>query len=392
MSKSQQRIIALVDCDCFFVSCERVDNPALCGKPVCVVTNTTNKGIVLSRSKEAKALGIKMGQPMFQLAGLHPSCHYIPCRHERYGEISKAVMSILRSFTPDVEVVSIDEAFMDVTGLNALYGISYTQLITNIRAEVLRRTKVPVSIGLCSSKRLAKLASDKAKETDGIYVIRPTPDTIMEKVGDTPIKEVSGIGKQNAKRLWFNGIGSIREFVSKDDTWIKKVCGIGGITLKYELLGKTVSPVNPDPEAPQSIQDTHAFVDFTTDLKFLHASLLGHIHRASKKLRAWDGYCGSIAVMLRTKDFAVFQQEIRLGKPTNSEKTLTAAAHNLLDKLYRKGTIYRASGITLANLSFGKAQQLSLFDAFEPEDDKLSRTLDLLENKFGAGVIKRGGM
>ena len=206
MSKSQQRIIALVDCDCFFVSCERVDNPALCAKPVCVVTNTTNKGIVLSRSKEAKALGIKMWQPMFQLAGLHPSCHYILCRPERYGEISKTVMSVLRSFTPDVEVVSIDEAFMDVTGLNALYGISYTQLITNIRAEVLRRTKVPVSIGLCSSKRLAKLASDKAKETGGIYVIRPTPDTIMEKVGDTPIKEVSGIGKQNAKRLWFNGI------------------------------------------------------------------------------------------------------------------------------------------------------------------------------------------
>lgn len=186
----------------------------------------------------------------------------------------------------------------------------------------------------------------------------------------------------------YNDINTIREFVSKSDSWLRKAFGVNGVTLKHELLGETVSPVNSKPEPPQSIQNTSAFEEFSTDLDFLHSTLAGHIHNASKKLRLWDGYCSVLAVMVRTKDFNVDQVETKLKKPTNSEKTLREAAHQLLDQLYRPGTVYRATGITLAKLTFGKKQQFSLFENLEPEDDKLSRIIDQLENKFGSGIIK----
>lgn len=384
-----QRIIALIDCDCFFVSCERVKNPDLQGKPVCVMTGGS-KGVIVSRSKEAKAIGIKMGDPYFKVQAEHPEAICIPAHHQLYHEISKKVMDTIRDFTPDVEVVSVDEAYTDVTGFNKLHQTSYTQFVTDIRNEILKRTGIPVSIGLCSSKTLAKLASDKAKKLGGICVIRPQIEKIMEKIGNDPIESVSGIGRENSKHLWNNDINTIREFVSKDDSWLRKFFGANGVALKHELSGETVSPVNPKPEAPQSIQATSAFEDFSSNLDFLHSTLAAHIHNASKKLRMWDGYCAKIAVMVRTKDFKVFQLETKLEKPTNSEKTLRKAAHLLLDKLYRAGTIYRATGVTLENLSFGKEQQFSLFESLEPEDDKLSRLIDKLEDKFGSGIIKRG--
>ena len=385
-----RRIIALIDCDCFFVSCERVKNPALQGKPVCVMTGGGDKGIIVSRSKEAKAIGVKMGEPYFKTKVEHPEAICIPAHHSLYHEISQKVMDTIRDFTPDVEVMSVDEAFADVTGFNEIHHTSYTQFITNIRNEILKRTGIPVSIGLSSSKTLAKLASDKAKKTSGIYVIRPEVDKILTKIGNEQIDTVSGIGKENFKHLNYNGIYTIKDFVARSDSWLKQTFGVNGVSLKHELLGETVSLVNPLPEPPQSIQDTAAFAEFSSDITFLHSTLSEHIHNASKRLRMWDGYCSNLAVMLRTKDFAVYQDETKLDKPTNSEKTLRKAAHMLLDKLYKRGVIYRATGITLAKLSFGKSRQFSFFDDNEPEDDKLSRIIDQLENKFGAGIIKSG--
>ena len=194
MSLVKEHVIALVDCDCFFVSCERVDNPKLNGKAVCVTTGATSKGIVVSRSNEAKALGIKMGQPMFQLQGQFDNAHYIPARHERYAEISKQVMAVLRDFTPDVEEVSIDEAYLDLTGMSKLYGMTYENLIKKIRETVLEKTKVPVSIGLSTSKTLAKLASDKAKKTGGIFII--PPKKVREILHGINLEEICGISHQ----------------------------------------------------------------------------------------------------------------------------------------------------------------------------------------------------
>ena len=158
-----QRAICLADCDSFFASCEQADNPALRHKAVCVMTGNGIGGIIVSRSKEAKAAGVKMGEPYFKVKDLYDNVTYLPVRHERYHQISQQIMTIFKSFSPDVETVSVDEAYIDLTSLDKLYKSSYTDIIRNIRQTVWQKVHIPVSIGLSTSKTLAKLASDLAK-------------------------------------------------------------------------------------------------------------------------------------------------------------------------------------------------------------------------------------
>ena len=384
----KQRIIGLIDCDSFFVSCERVDNPDLQGKPVCVMTGGGNKGVIISRSKEAKAIGIKMGAPYFQVQKTHPQAICIPARHYRYAEISREVMKIIKTFSPDVEEVSIDEAYVDLTGLNKVYKTTYTELITKIRQTILDKANVPVSIGLSSSKTLAKLASDKAKQAGGIYVIRP--DKIIPTIGNVEIEDVCGIGAQSTKNLKFHGIFTIKDFLERDNTWIKNLMGIHGLNLKMELSGIVTSPVDTNPQAPQSIQDTKSFEDFTDNLQFLHNQLNYHIHNAAQKLRRWNGFCGEVGVILRTKDFNTTALYAKPDNVTNSDFALRYIARNLLNQLYRPKLLYRSVGVELRKLSYNEEIQQSLFETLRHDDDKLSRILDDLEEKFGKDVVKLG--
>ena len=384
----RQHVIALVDCDCFYVSCERKDNPELIGKPVCVMTGGGNKGIIVSRAKEAKALGIKMGAPYFQVKPEFPTAICIPARMSRYAEISREVMNIIKSFSPDVEVTSVDEAYIDLTGLNKLYNSTYTDIIKLIKQTILDKVEIPVSIGLGTSKILAKLASDKAKNSKGIFVIHP--DKIMDTIGDMAIEDVCGVGRKNSIHMKFNGIFTINDFVKKDNAWIRKAFGINGLNLKQELLGIATSLVNCEPSAPQSIQDTRSFEDFTQSLDFLEHTLNRHVHTACQKLRRWGGFCQGVEVMLRTKDFKYFTMETKLQNPTNSDQEVRMAAQRLLKLLYRSNLIYRSTGVTLKNLTYGQVQQ-SLFEEIKPHDDILSHLVDELEAKFGQGIVKTGG-
>lgn len=385
----RQHVIALVDCDCFYVSCERKDNPDLQGKPVCAVTTTSNKGIVLSRSKEAKALGIKMGAPMFQIKDQYPTCHYMPARMHRYAEISKEVMDTIKTFSPDVEVTSVDEAYIDLTGLNKAQNTTYTDIIKNIRKTILDKVGIPVSIGLSCSKILAKLASDKAKNSGGIFVIRP--DKILDIIGDTAINDVCGVGRKNTINMQCNGIFTVRDFVERDNGWVRKAFGINGLSLKQELMGITTSLVENERAAPQSIQDTRSFEDFTQNLEFIRHALNGHVHTACQRMRKWNGFCCEIEVMLKTKDFKYYAMEAKLPNPTNSDFEIREAAQKVLTSLYKPNLIYRSTGITLSRLSYGAEIQQSLFEETKPHDDKLSHLVDELEAKFGRGIIKTGG-
>lgn len=383
----RQHIIALIDCDSFFVSCERKDNPQLIDKPVCVTTGGGNKGIIISRSKEAKALGIKMGAPYFQVKPNFPSAICIPARHHRYSEISKEVMSCIKTFSPDVEVTSVDEAYIDLTSLNKVYHSTYTDIIKQIKQTIWDKVGIPVSIGLSCSKTLAKLASDKAKSNNGIFVIRP--DKILDIIGKTAIEDVCGIGRKHSEHMKFNGIFTINDFVKKDNAWIRQAFGINGLNLKSELMGIATSLVNSEQSAPQSIQVTQSFEDFTQSLEYLEHELNGHIHNAGQKLRHWNGFCTSVEVMLKTKEFKYYATETKLANPTNSDQELRIAAMQLLRKLYRPNLIYRSTGITLKNLTYGQIQQ-ALFDETTPHNDKLSHLVDQLEAKYGKGIIKTG--
>ena len=383
-----RRVIALIDCDCFFVSCERKDNPDLQNKPVCVMTSAGNKGIIVSRAREAKALGIKMGQPYFQVKPQFPNAICIPARHHRYAEISREVMNTIKTFSPDVEVTSVDEAYIDLTSLDKVYHATYTNIIKNIRQTIWDKVGIPVSIGLSSSKTLAKLASDKAKTNGGIFVI--PPDRILDIIGDMDIDDVCGIGRKNSEHMKFSGIFTIKDFVAKDNGWIRKAFGINGLNLKSELTGIATSPVNSEPSAPQSIQVTRSFEDFTQSLEYLEHALNGHVHDACQKMRRWNGFCQSVEVMLRTKDFRYYAIEAKLPNPTNGDQEVRSAATRLLKSLYKPNLIYRSTGVTLKDLTYGNQIQQSLFEEIKPHDDKLSHLVDELEAKYGKGIVKTG--
>lgn len=382
-----RRVIALVDCDCFYVSCERKDNPDLSSKPVCVMTGGGEKGIIVSRSTEAKALGVQMGAPYFQIKPSYPQVICLPARMSRYAEISEEVMSVIRAFSPDVEVVSIDEAYIDLTGLDKVLKKSYIRMMADLRRLIWQKTHIPVSIGLSSSKVLAKLASDEAKKNNGIYAI--SQDSVLKQVGGLNIAQVCGVGRQNAAHMGFYGIFTVKDFLMQDNAFIRKAFGINGLKLKFELSGVLTSKVESEIKAPKSIQDTASFEDFSNNFDFLHSMVSDHVHQASQKLRRWNGYAGVLSVMLRTKEFRIYQTCFEFETPTNSEFALREAAHRLLNRLYRSKFFYRSAGVSLSKLTYGGQEQLSLFENLKNQDDELSRVWDRLEQKYGSAVIRR---
>ncbi len=384
-----RKVIALVDCDSFFVCCEQKVNPELKGKPVCVVSN--KGGCVVSRSKEAKKMGIKMGEPLFMAKKDHPKGIYIVANHDLYSDISRQVMNKLREFSPTVEVYSIDEAFVDLTGLRRLYKMEYIDLASYIREQIKKELDINVSIGMSSSKSLAKLASDKAKRDDcGVYAINPR--FAFEELKKTSIEEIWGIGRNLTQLFHRSGIITAYELVSQSDVWLDKKVGIRGVELKHELLGETVSPVSNEVKLPKSIQNTSALGTFTSDLNFIKNSLNYHIHRGCSKLRRLKAKCSVVSVMLRTKDFKVYVEKKNLEKPTCYEWEVSDIVFKLLENIYKPSVLYRSSGVMLDNITFNAAEQLFLFADSEEEtkNQKLAKCLDSLENRFGKNVVKTG--
>ncbi len=378
--------IALVDCDSFFVSCEQAENPSLQNKPVCVVSG--ENGCVVSRSQAAKQLGVKMGQPCFMAKKEFPNVYYINSRHELYQTYSQKVMDCLKSITPDVEICSIDEAYMNLHGLDNLYHKDFFQLSQFIRQKILQECQIPVSIGISSSKLLAKLASDKAKKQGGVCIINHAD--LPKILADTCLEDVCGFGKQHTAKMKMRGIFNCWEFVAQNDSLIRQRLGIIGLNLKYELLGQAINKVQPKQNLPKSIQNTAALSKFTTDESVLRASLKYHVCCAGRKLRLYNCYCQKIGIMLRTKDFRVYADYLKLSQPTNSEKTLFSTAQNLLKKMYLPHVVYRSSGIMLENLLSQNDFQPNLFSETDYVDDKISRVMDELEKKFGKNIIKNG--
>lgn len=387
---ARKNIIALVDCDAFFVSCEQKVNPELKGKPVCVLSG--HGQCVISRSKEAKALGIPMGVPTFKLTGDMKKATLITASHDLYSEISVEVMDVLRAFSPKVEVYSIDEAFVDLTGLERLYKRNYLEIAKMIRQEVKNKVDIPVSIGLSSSKSLAKLASDKAKSVnDGIFLIGARK--IEPVLKSTGIDEIWGIGRNLSKMLKQNGVLTAFELVQKSDGWLDKQIGIRGLEMKHELLGEMVSVVDDTFKPPKSIQKTSAFGIFTSDLDFIKNQLNYHIHRACTKLRRLEAKCSGIAVMLRTKvDFKVYYEKISIPHSTCYEWEISDIVFKLLDKIYNPDVIYRSSGVVLDNFTFNDGAQMFLFADNEKSEksERLAKCLDKLESKFGRDIVQTG--
>lgn len=386
---ARKSVIALVDCDSFFVSCEQSVNSELKGKPVCVMSGRGQ--CVISRSKEAKKLGIRMGMPYFQIEGQMKKATYINANHELYSKISEKVMTILKNFSPKVEVYSIDEAFVDLTGLERLYKKNYLEIAQMIREEVLKHTDIPVSIGVSSSKSLAKLASDKAKTIgEGVFLIGARK--IVPLLQNTSIDEIWGIGKNLSILLRKNGILTAYELVCQDDLWLNKQIGIRGLEMKHELLGEMVSPVSNEVKLPKSIQKTSALAKFSSDKNYLKNSLNYHIHRACVKLRGINAKCKGVSIFLRTKDFRVFCEKKVLNVATDFELEISDIVFTLLDKLYNPNILYRSTGVILDTFTMNDEAQMSLFadEKVDEKKEKLSKCFDKLEARFGKDIIQTG--
>ena len=385
----KQKVIALVDCDSFFVSCEQKRNPELKNKPVCVLSNPD--GCVISRSKEAKQMGVRMGEPYFMAKKEHAKAIYPVADHEYYGLVSHQVMSVLQDFSPYVQIYSVDEAFVDLTGLQRLYKKNYYELAQMLRQRVLDEVDIPVSIGISSSKTLAKLASDKAKNVES-HIYQIYMGDILTELENTRIEEIWGIGRRLTDRMKKNGIITALELVNKSDEWLDKQIGIHGIEMRHELLGEMTSPVINETTTPKSIQNTRAFGIFTSDFNFIKNELNMHIHSSCAKLRRHDTKCLQVGVMLRTKDFRVFYTKKDLETPTDFELEISKIAIELLKEIYNPNILYRATGVVLDKIGVQGTEQLSLYtDTKQSEKHKkLTQCFDKLEKKMGKNIVKIG--
>ena len=384
-----QKYIALIDCDSFFVSCERRRNPELKKVPVSVVSG--ERGCVISRSREAKMLGVPMGIPLFQAVEKYPECIYISANHYIYTKISNQVMKILKDFSPHTEVYSIDEAFVDFTGLTKLYKKNYYKLAEDLQKKILEETDIPVSIGISRTKTLAKLASDKSKSFR-THICLAGKSSINELLAHTEIQEVWGIGRRLGVKLRGLGVRTALDFVEKDDEWIKRKLGKNGLAMKAELSGIIVSPVSDETELPKSISDTKSFSEFSSDLQFIKNELSGHIHETCSRLRKINCKTGTIGVLLKTKDFQTLYEKVRLDTPSDFEFDISRSAFPVLEKMYRPDTLYRSVGIVLEDFNHTSQEQLLLFNDNEKREQnaQLGRSLDKLEKKFGRNIVRTG--
>lgn len=384
-----EKLIALVDCDSFFVSCEQSVNKELKDKPVCVLSN--RDGCVIARSREAKKMGIRMGLPYFMAKHDFPNAIYLSGNHDLYGEISKKVMGLLREFTPTVDVYSVDEAFIDLTGLERLYKMNSLDIAKFIRKEIKEKLDIPVSIGISSSKTLAKLASDKAKTTsEGVYFIGS--GNLTDELKKTSVDEIWGIGRNLSVTMRKNGILNAYELVQKSDNFLDSLFGIKGLEMKHELLGEMVSPPSNEVKLPKSIQQTSALAKFSSDKDYLKNSINYHVHRACAKLRKINARTLEVGVMLRTKDYKIFSEKEILDKAEDFELNISKILLKLFDKIYNPNIIYRSTGVYFSRFVYNFAEQTFLFADLEKDlkQENLTKCFDKLEKKFGKNIIQTG--
>ena len=386
---SSTKYIALIDCDSFFCSCERKLNPELKEKPLCVVSS--ERGCVIARSREAKQMGIKMGEPLFRAVEQFPNCIYMVANHYNYINISKQIMYILKSLSPNVEIYSIDEAFVDVTGLVKVYNKNYYTMAKYIQDRIKEEVDMPVSIGISRSKTLSKLASDRAKTTkDRIILLGKSK--IQSYLEDVDVSEVWGIGGRLTVRLQRFGIRKANQFVAMPDKWVKDNFGINGLRTKYELLGNSVLPIINEPPLPKSICDTQSFSEFSSDFDFIKNELQVHIHSACRRLRQANLKCKRIGVIVKTKDFQCYFLDSALETSTNFELDISKTAFELLKMMYSSNIIYRSVGILLEDFIKEGEEQLTLFDNVEKNNKRanLGKAIDKLEQRFGRNIVRTG--
>jgi len=379
---------ALVDCNNFFVSCERAFRPDLENRPVIVLSN--NDGCVISRSEEAKSLGVGMGVPFFEIRPLvaEHKIVFISANHELYVDMSRRVANVLTRHAPVVENYSIDESFLTFPDDDGLY-----ERARAARAEIRKWTGLPVSIGLAPTKALAKLGSDKAKKNGGVLSLLDA--ALRERILDeTPVTDIWGIAKRSALRLAPHGIRTAGEFMRARDSLILSVLGIGGLRLAHELRGTSCLNLVAAPPERQSITVSRSFGAPVHSLAALQSALAVFAARAAERARRHGLRAGEVNVHLgrREGDRQLYDGDSIRVPPTCDTPSLIKTAKALAEKIYVEGRAYKKAGIVLSGLERADVSQAEFFDDGQTErSQRLSGAVDRINASIGSGALRYGG-
>ena len=384
---------ALVDCNNFYASCERVFNPSLQKKPVAILSN--NDGCVIARSDEAKALNLPMGAPIFKWKNFckHHNITILSSNYPLYGDMSARVMTILEQFTPNVEVYSIDEAFIDLTGFDQR---NFNEYGKSIRQRILKWTGIPTCVGIAPTKALCKVANKIArkfpKETGGVYVI-DSEEKRLKALKWTAVKNIWGIGHRLEKRLLLKGCKTAFDFTQLSDDWVRSNFSITEWRLKKDLEGIPTIGFEIK-EIKRSIATTRSFEQSYSDIENITERISTFAAQCASKLRAQKSSCHMIIVMLRSDRHKKNAEQHSTSKtivfsyPTDSTLNITKAAIEAIKTIFKKGINYKKAGVIVTGLVATNNHQLNLFLHENPKHKPLMSAIDHLNKKFNPTTIK----
>jgi DNA polymerase V len=389
-------MFALVDCNNFYVSCERVFNPSLEGKPVVVLSN--NDGCAVARSQEVKDLGVPMAQPWFLMKGLAKQHNIIAfsSNYTLYGHMSNRVMNVLRDFSPRIEVYSIDESFLEVDGLLKMWA-SYTELGQAIRVRVKQWLGLPVCVGIAPTKTLAKLANHMAKkrpEFNGVCDLNALSRIERKQYfAQIEVGDVWGVGRRIAAKLNKMGIYTVYDLRIADPKYLRQIFGVVMERTCNELRGISCLSLEEVSPPRKQIVSSRSFGSMVTTYQELQEAVSTYAARAAEKLRSDKSVCSGVQVFIHTNQFR--EQDAQYGNAllvpltaaTNDTRRITAAALYGLQQIYRDGYAYKKAGVVLLELSPAYIKQAQLFAKPDEKSQKVIEVMDRLNLEYGDNTL-----
>ena len=388
-------VFALADCNNFYCSCERAFDPRLEGRPVVVLSN--NDGCVIARSNEAKALGIAMGAPFYQVRALVDQVGLVvkSSNFALYGDMSERVMAVLGEFAPAIEVYSVDECFLDLTGLP-----NPEEFCRFLRRTVRQWTGIPISVGVAPTKTLAKLANmlaKKSRRAEGVVDFASHPHWVSGALAGIEAGDVWGIGRKSAAKLARHHILTAADLAAANPALIRSVLGAVGVLTALEVRGQAVHSLETQPADRQTCCCSRTFGHPVDQWDDAHAAILDFTARAAQKIRRDQLVAGAVQVFITTDRFRQDQPQysnaatIMLDQAVAHTPLLIAAAVKALGAIWRQGFHYRKAGVTLLDLGRAHSRPRDLFTPPpSPRQDQLMQAVDATNRRFGQGAITFG--
>ena len=377
--QTPQRYIAHFDLDSFFVSVEMLQDPSLLGKAV-VVGGSRDRGVVTTCSYEARKFGVRSAMPMRKAMELCPHAIIVKSSYGEYAKYSAWVTNIIAANAPLYEKASIDEFYIDLTGMDTFFNpLEWT---IRLRQSIMDETGLPISFGLATNKLVAKIATDEAKPNGYLFV---TPGKEKEFLAPLPVEKLGGVGKKSHQTLLALGIHTIGDILHVDPVLLERSLGKWGTQLIRQANGKSDSVVSPHRES-KSISAENTFEENTSNLDILLAQLVGQAERVAYELRQEKKFATCVAIKFRNANFETSTRQITI-PATIADSDIIKAATDLFTKLYVPGTLVRLLGVRLAGLTDTGAQT-NLFDN-KTEQNALYEAIDAVKNKFGKSVLRK---